>query len=578
MNSSRSLFPKFFHQRLPQNTLTWPVIGLGVMIVATALDRYRFDVASFGIRVEHVALIVVTGIVIVRWKGRSGAHESPRERAGHSRAASPVLWRSRTLSPQLRMGTERPTLSRFRALSHAFAACSFERAVPSAQFRWDDALLALYLGVALLASVLNAPVLRESLKFLALMAAAVVIYWLTKSLVVDAVTFNRAVKILMVVGVVEAIYGVFTLIAFPLGLDLGIQYYPYGPRAPNGATCNFTISPYGTLFEANIFGSYTGAIGLIVTTLLLSHQARPRRRLLALSLAALLGAVALSITRTALLGYLLGLLVAFLIAEDRHWGIRVTTMAASAALLLLISASDIGLMNVALRYSRSALPPRNPACDYSAYQPPQPTPTFTPKPTTTPAPGAATAPAAALTVTPRLTSGPPSPPTPTRIPRPIATPGPALPPISSLVPIALSRLLSVDTLGERLDNYRLAIQDWQANPWIGNGANAFGQKYESTSHLPAWLSNIEVMALHDTGIIGVAILFVWLAWLVRDWLRAVHSAPSSFTRTALIGLGVGGIALLVAYQLTTAFWLGFTWVYLALLRAGSLIVQREKER
>ena len=54
------------------------------------------------------------------------------------------------------------------------------------------------------------------------------------------------------------------------------------------------------------------------------------------------------------------------------------------------------------------------------------------------------------------------------------------------------------------------------------------------------------------------------------------SGPS-FVRLALAALCVGFVALLVAYQSTTALWLGFTWVYLDLIRAGTLILQHENQ-
>ena len=100
--------------------ITWFRVqfALPLLIVATALDRYRFDVAGAGLRIEHFVLVGVA-----------------------------LVWLLRT----------RPTFRRF----------GFSRA---------DLLLVAYLCVALLASFLFAPLLRESLKFLALMVFGVALY------------------------------------------------------------------------------------------------------------------------------------------------------------------------------------------------------------------------------------------------------------------------------------------------------------------------------------------------------------------------------------------------------------------
>src|SRR5437867_4407818 len=96
-----------------------PGIGVSLLIATTALDQYRLDIAPFSIRTEHIALALVGGVWIIR-----------------------------SVSSR-----ERPTL------------------LP------DDALLALYLCVALASSIFNAPNLRASLQFLGIMGIGTVMYW-----------------------------------------------------------------------------------------------------------------------------------------------------------------------------------------------------------------------------------------------------------------------------------------------------------------------------------------------------------------------------------------------------------------
>src|SRR6266498_2852176 len=43
-----------------------PGIGVSLLIATTALDQYRFEIASFSIRPEHIALALVGGVWIIR--------------------------------------------------------------------------------------------------------------------------------------------------------------------------------------------------------------------------------------------------------------------------------------------------------------------------------------------------------------------------------------------------------------------------------------------------------------------------------------------------------------------------------
>lgn len=480
--------------------LVWllPLASVPLLIVATVLNRYRFDVASLGIRIEHVALLAVA-----------------------------VVW-----------------------------TINFIRCRERFRFAWDDALLALYWFIALVASFLNAPSFKESLKFLGLMGLAFLTYWFVKTLVTDEKDFRRAFVVWLTVGVGEALFGIIGWLVMPLGINLGVWFYPYGPNPGYDIACrNFTYSPYGTLFEPNIFGSYTMGISLILLTLWLSPQFKRSRKYLLIGIILGVIAVAVSLTRGALAGFGLGALAVLLLAEGK-WKERLQV---SVLALVFLGAVVFGVTELSERLVRSPLSPVSFRLSQECVKLNRPSPVVivdgheeTPTP---PVP------------TPRGTPGASPGPTPNAFPVPV-TGGGAL---------TLERLLASESVGYRLDSYVRAFNDWLAHPWIGNGANVFAQKYITTSQTRDWISNVELMSLHDTGVIGTSVLLLLFIGLGRDLIRVVKKASPGFTRAALLAMALGFLGLLVAYQVTTAFWLGFTWVQLGLMRAAMLLLSSKQE-
>jgi O-antigen ligase len=147
---------------------------------------------------------------------------------------------------------------------------------------------------------------------------------------------------------------------------------------------------------------------------------------------------------------------------------------------------------------------------------------------------------------------------------------------------AVNRLLEGQTLASRWVSYRQAWDDFSVRPFLGNGPNSFGQKYTTTAHTPGWISNLVLMSLHDTGIIGTLILFVWIAWIALRTLRALRAPPlerangdRAALRTMVLGLGIGLLCLFVAYQVTTMLWFGLVWFLLAVLEAGTTALYDE---
>jgi|GEM_PF-6948972 len=114
-----------------------------------------------------------------------------------------------------------------------------------------------------LSSLLYSPDKVASLKICLWLGFSVGIYLLTKNIVGKKLSIQKAVKAILIVGVLEAIYGLAVYSSFLLGKDIG------------GVQIDPVISipkVYGTIWEANIFGIYLVSIALIIFNLLLSGE------------------------------------------------------------------------------------------------------------------------------------------------------------------------------------------------------------------------------------------------------------------------------------------------------------------
>jgi O-antigen ligase len=125
---------------------------------------------------------------------------------------------------------------------------------------------------------------------------------------------------------------------------------------------------------------------------------------------------------------------------------------------------------------------------------------------------------------------------------------------------------------ERLYIYDLAFHGWLEQPIIGWGAGALGQRFSYLSlDLPAWVGNLELHALHDSGLLGALGLLGVMGGTIVSLIRALRRQPGAnrANRGLLVGLLASCVTLLVAYQTTEATWLGYTWYVFGLAWAGA---------
>lgn len=132
----------------------------------------------------------------------------------------------------------------------------------------------------------------------------------------------------------------------------------------------------------------------------------------------------------------------------------------------------------------------------------------------------------------------------------------------------IRQLESDRTVSTRVQDVRWAIDDWQESPVIGRGTGSFAQIHGSRAGSEAWVSNLILHTLLDTGIVGLGLQW-WLFALVlaRTW-RAAGATTDARLAVGLKGLSLGFLLMLMAYQLTDGSWMAVFWVHSGLMVNG----------
>jgi|ERR1700733_7334951 len=145
-----------------------------------------------------------------------------------------------------------------------------------------------------------------------------------------------------------------------------------------------------------------------------------------------------------------------------------------------------------------------------------------------------------------------------------------------LTTLSVSEAAEDPTVVRRAGLVTLALQDIEQHPIVGMGSSSFQLLYlgEDDSYQgvgQAWLGSLFFRVVHDTGIIGMVLLGWFIVNLGRRAWRVL--AVQDATTTAVGALLAGAIVMVIAYQLTDASTLAFTWIHLGLLAAGVHIAE-----
>ncbi len=125
------------------------------------------------------------------------------------------------------------------------------------------------------------------------------------------------------------------------------------------------------------------------------------------------------------------------------------------------------------------------------------------------------------------------------------------------------------TFSARLSDWSLALQDWRERPWTGWGPGSFYAIHGLLRARPAWISNLTVRLLQETGVIGLTLFAGFFVTLILPGIKAARQQQDLMTRGILLALIISYMMLVgLAYQSTDGIWLTASWVHAGLIAAG----------
>jgi O-antigen ligase len=205
-----------------------------------------------------------------------------------------------------------------------------------------DYWLVAYVGINFFSSIVTSPEPRMTLRWATLNALVITPYFLFRVLLRNDRQVWRALKVLLGVGLGEAIYGVLASVANHVwGTTWGVELGQYGAIP----------GTFGTLYEANLFGSYAACTAVMFLALFLLSK-EPRRFWYGLGLTMGLVAAFFSLARSVLLGLPFPILALFWIsAKKGQFQLRRLLPVAIVVGLVLLMLSPFVLEYVSTRFS-----------------------------------------------------------------------------------------------------------------------------------------------------------------------------------------------------------------------------------
>ncbi len=138
-------------------------------------------------------------------------------------------------------------------------------------------------------------------------------------------------------------------------------------------------------------------------------------------------------------------------------------------------------------------------------------------------------------------------------------------------------LTSDATFSARLSDWSLAWHDWLQHPLTGWGPGSFSVIHGELRANPAWISNLGLRLLQETGIIGFLAFVGFVFTLILPAIKTSRKLTDNLDRAALLGLAISYLVLIgIAYQSTDGIWLAASWVHAGLIAAGAIILSSEK--
>jgi hypothetical protein len=201
-----------------------------------------------------------------------------------------------------------------------------ERAV---EWIWPDKLLMIYLALIFFSSVFMSIDSRQTTKWAVQQTLGILPYFFLRVIVTDRERFRWAFRALLAIGAVASAYAILCFYSYSFfGTAFGVEVEQY-----EGGVA----ATYGLQFEANILGAYSGALAVMM---LVMYLWKGSRKFLIGSTFFGLIAMAVSLSRAALIATLVAMVLAGLLAFMRKhltWKATANFAAASVAALLLVA-------------------------------------------------------------------------------------------------------------------------------------------------------------------------------------------------------------------------------------------------
>lgn len=258
----------------------WPVSGMVLLLLTAHLTHFKVEVGPVSVRPEHLAVMA---------------------------AGAVLLWKA---------------LARKRPIVLDLPAC----------------FVLAWFGVNVLAAMIHAPDLSDSLRHIFRLGLMAATYWVAINLLETPAHWWTAFGWLLGLAVAQDAFGLAARAVYNFGLNIGVQVTLVLP----------VPVPYGTLEEGNMFGSQSAAWLILFVALLSAWPGRQvRRRLALLAACAITGtAVLLSLSRGAWVALLIGLALLFIVypVSPRVRRRRALLLIVSLPILLLAMTSAMELL------------------------------------------------------------------------------------------------------------------------------------------------------------------------------------------------------------------------------------------